>query len=75
MEIEKEVFNKILKSNINFENLYSEHSKLELKIENLNKVKHPTPLEEIEKKQHQKQKLVLKDKMELILSQANKIKI
>jgi hypothetical protein len=75
MEIEKEVFNKILKSNINFENLYSEHSRLELKIENLNKVKYPTPLEEIEKKQHQKQKLVLKDKMELILSQANKIKI
>ena len=75
MEIEKEVFNKILKSNINFENLYSEHSRLELKIENLNKVKYPTPLEEMEKKQHQKQKLVLKDKMELILSQANKIKI
>jgi hypothetical protein len=75
MEIEKEVFNKILKTNINFENLYSEHSRLELKIENLNKVKYPTPLEEIEKKQHQKQKLVLKDKMELILSQANKIKI
>ena len=75
MEIKKEVFNKILKSNINFEHLYSEHSRLELKIENLNKVKYPTPLEEIEKKQHQKQKLVLKDKMELILSQANKVKI
>jgi hypothetical protein len=75
MEIEKEVFNKILKSNINFEHLYSEHSRLEMKIENLNKVKYPTPLEEIKKKQHQKQKLVLKDKMELILSQANKIKI
>ena len=75
MEIKKEVFNKILKSNINFEHLYSEHSRLELKIENLNKVKYPTPLEEIEKKQHQKQKLVLKDKMELILSQANKIKM
>ena len=75
MEIEKEASNKILKSNINFEHLYSEHSKLKLKIENLNKVKYPTPLEEIKKKQHQKQKLVLKDKMELILSQANKIKI
>lgn len=75
MEIEKEVFNKILKSNINFEHLYSEHSRPEMKIENLNKVKYPTPLEEIKKKQHQKQKLVLKDKMELILSQANKIKI
>jgi uncharacterized protein len=70
MEMEKKVFNKILKSNINFEHLYSEHSKLELKIENLNKVKYPTPLEEIERKQHQKKKLVLKDKMELILIQA-----
>jgi hypothetical protein len=69
MEMEKKVFNKILKSNINFEHLYSEHSKLELKIENLNKVKYPTPLEEIERKQHQKKKLILKDKMELILSQ------
>ena len=69
MEMEKKVFNKILKSNINFEHLYSEHSRLEMKIENLNKVKYPTPLEEIKKKQHQKQKLVLKDKMELILSQ------
>jgi uncharacterized protein YdcH (DUF465 family) len=69
MEIEKKVFNKILKSSINFEHLYSEHSKLELKIENLNKVKYPTPLEEIERKQHQKKKLILKDKMELILSQ------
>ena len=70
MEIENKNFNKVLKSNINFEHLHSEHSKLELKIENLNKVKYPTPLEEIERKQHQKKKLVLKDKMELILIQA-----
>ncbi len=40
------------------------------KIEDLNKIKYPTAHEEIEKKQHQKQKLILKDKMELILNQA-----
>ena len=75
MEIEKETLEKILNSDINFELLYSEHSKLELKIEDLNKIKYPTPHEEIEKKQHQKQKLILKDKMEVILSQAKRVPI
>ena len=70
MEIEKETFEKILNSDINLERLYSEHSKIEHKIEDLNKIKYPTPLEEIEKKRHQKQKLILKDKMEVILSQS-----
>ncbi len=70
MEIKKETLEKILNSNPNFERLHSEHSKLELKIEDLNKIKFPTVNEETEKKQHQKQKLVLKDKMELILNQA-----
>ena len=70
MEIKKEALEKILNSDPNFERLYSEHSKLELKIEDLNKIKFPTTGEEIEKKQHQKQKLALKDKMELILNQA-----
>jgi len=71
MEITKETLEKILNSDINFERLYSEHSELKLKIENLNKIKFPTIYEEIEKKQHQKQKLFLKDKMEEILSQTN----
>ena len=70
MEIKKETLEKILNSNPNFERLYSEHSNLKLKIEDLNKIKFPTVNEETEKKQHQKQKLVLKDKMELILNQA-----
>ena len=70
MEIEKETFEKIINSDVNFERLYSEHSKLEHKIEELNKIKYPTAHEETEKKQHQKQKLILKDKMEAILSQA-----
>jgi len=70
MEIKKEALEKILNSDINFKRLYSEHLELKLKIENLNKIKFPTTHEEIKKKQHQKQKLVLKDKMEEILSQA-----
>ena len=70
MEIKKETLEKILNSDINFERLHSEHAELKLKIENLNKIKFPTTHEEIKKKQHQKQKLFLKDKMELLLSQA-----
>ena len=70
MEIKKETLKKILSSDVNFERLHSEHAELKLKIENLNKIKFPTAHEEIERKQHQKQKLILKDKMEEILSQA-----
>ena len=70
MEIEKEVLDKILNSNVDFKRLYAEHSELKLKIDDMNKTKFLTTEEEVEKKQHQKQKLVLKDKMEAILSQA-----
>jgi uncharacterized protein YdcH (DUF465 family) len=70
MEIKKETLKKILKSDINFERLHSEHTELKRKIVNLNKIKFPTDHEEAEKKQHQKQKLILKDAMENILSQA-----
>ena len=70
MEIKKETLEKILNSDANFERLHSEHAELKLKIETLNKIKFPTAHEETEKKQHQKQKLILKDKMEEILSQA-----
>ena len=70
MEIKKETLEKILNSDVNFKRLHSEHAVLKLKIENLNKIKFPTAHEEVEKKQHQKQKLILKDKMEEILSQA-----
>ena len=68
MEIKKETLEKILSSDVNFERLYSKHTELKLKIENLNKIKFPTAHEEIERKQHQKQKLILKDKMEEIFS-------
>jgi uncharacterized protein YdcH (DUF465 family) len=68
MEIKKEVLDTILNSDINFKRLYSAHSKLKIKIKDLNKTKFPTTEEVAQKKQHQKQKLILKDKMEVILS-------
>jgi uncharacterized protein YdcH (DUF465 family) len=70
MEIKKEALDTILNSDINFKRLYSAHSKLEIKIKDLNKTKFPTTTETAQKKQHQKQKLILKDKMEAILSQS-----
>ena len=70
MEIKKDVLDEVLNSNIDFKRLYAQHSELKLKIEYMNKSKFLTVEEEMEKKQHQKEKLVLKDKMEAILSQA-----
>ena len=70
MEIAKEVLDKILNTNNDFKRLYTEHSELKLKIDDMNKTKFLTTKEELAKKQHQKQKLILKDKMEVILSQA-----
>ena len=70
MEIKKETLDTILNSNINFKRLYSAHFKLKTKIKDLNKKKFPTTTESAQKKQHQKKKLILKDKMEVILGQA-----
>ena len=70
MVIKKDALDTILNSNINFKRLYSAHSKLKIKIKDLNKTKFPTTKEAAKKKQHQKQKLILKDKMEAILSQS-----
>jgi uncharacterized protein len=71
MEIKKQTLENILNYNVNFKRLYSRHSELKLKIYDLNKIKFPTTYEEIKKKKHQKQKLFLKDKMELLLNQAS----
>ena len=70
MKIREETLDTILNSNINFKRLYSAHLKLKTKIKDLNKKKFPTTTESAQKKQHQKQKLILKDKMAVILSQA-----
>ncbi|HJL72723.1 MAG TPA: YdcH family protein [Nitrospinaceae bacterium] len=71
MDIEKGVLEKILNSSVEFKRLYERHSELKHKVEDMNKSKFLTAEQELEKKQHQKQKLVLKDKMEAILSQAS----
>jgi uncharacterized protein YdcH (DUF465 family) len=70
MEIGKKNLDKTLNTDSSFERLHSKHSKLDLKIKVLNKIKYPTTHEDVEKKLIQKQKLFLKDKMEIILSQA-----
>ena len=71
MDIEKGVLEKILNSSVEFKRLYERHSEPKHKVEDMNKSKFLTAEQELEKKQHQKQKLVLKDKMEAILSQAS----
>ncbi|KMP11946.1 hypothetical protein UZ36_02585 [Candidatus Nitromaritima sp. SCGC AAA799-C22] len=70
MEIDPEMLEKIMVQNVEFKTLYEEHTQLKSKVEELNKSKFLTPEQEMEKKKHQKQKLVLKDKMEEILSQS-----
>jgi uncharacterized protein YdcH (DUF465 family) len=69
MAIQAETVTNILNSNVNFKRLHSRYSELKLKIEDLNRIKFPTIYEETKKKQHKKQKLFLKDKMELFLTQ------
>ena len=49
MEIEKEVLDKILNTNNDFKRLYTEHSVLKLKIDDMNKTKFLTTKEELEK--------------------------
>lgn len=69
MEIEKQALENILNTSVEFKRLYEQHSDLKHKVEDMNKIKFLTAEQEVKKKQHQKQKLFLKDKMELILSQ------
>ncbi len=60
MEIKKEALDTILNSDINFKRLYSAHSKLKLKIKDLNKTKFPTTAETAKKKTTPKTKTYLK---------------
>ncbi len=71
MDIEKGELEKILNSSAEFKRLYEQHSELKSIVDNMNKSKFLSAEQEMEKKQHQKQKLILKDKMEAILSQAS----
>ena len=69
MEINGELLEKIINDNDEFKKLYGAHSNLKNKVEGLNKMKFLTPEQELEKKQHQKQKLKLKDRLEEIVKE------
>jgi uncharacterized protein len=68
MEINPNLLEKVRQENTEFRELHKEHTTLKLKVEALNKTKLITPEQEVQKKQHQKLKLNLKDRMEKILS-------
>jgi uncharacterized protein YdcH (DUF465 family) len=69
MDINPALLEKVSQENPEFRELYKEHSSLNLKVDEFNKMKLITPEQEMENKKHQKQKLSLKDRMEKILSQ------
>ena len=68
MEINSNLLEKVRQENTEFRDLHEEHTTLKLKVKALNKTKLITPEQEVQKKQHQKLKLNLKDRMEKILS-------
>lgn len=67
MEIDPEFLKKVMNDNSEFKVLYNQHSKLKSQVEELNSLKFMTTEQEVEKKQHQKEKLLLKDQLEKIL--------
>ena len=69
MEIDPELLKRMMNESAEFKSLYEEHTKLKLKVDELNKSRFLTSEEELEKKKHQKQKLLLKDKIEGLLGQ------
>ena len=69
MEIAPELLKRMMAESDEFKRLYEEHTKLKFKVDELNKSRFLTSEEELEKKKHQKQKLLLKDKIEGLLGQ------
>ncbi len=67
MQIDPELLEKLQKENEEFKKLYEEHAELKQKVDELNKMKFLTADQELEKKNHQKQKLKMKDRLEAIL--------
>ncbi len=67
MEIDPEFLKKVMNDNSEFKVLYNQHSKLKSQVEELNSLKFMTTEQEVVKKQHQKEKLLLKDQLEKIL--------
>lgn len=58
-----DVISALRSENEEYQKLEEEHRKYELSLEEMNKKKYLTPEEELEKKNIQKQKLQLKDRM------------
>tara|TARA_Y100000310_G_C20623762_1_gene784719 strand:+ start:79 stop:306 length:228 start_codon:yes stop_codon:yes gene_type:complete len=69
MEINPELLKRMMTESAEFKRLYEEHTKLKFKVDELNRSRFLTSEEELEKKKHQKQKLLLKDKIEGLLGQ------
>jgi len=69
MEIDPTLLEKIQSENNEFKKLYEEHSQLKNRVEELNHLKFLSPVQEIEKKTIQKQKLKNKDRMSEIIDQ------
>ena len=60
---ETEIINILRNKNDEYKNLEEVHKKLERSLDEINKKKHLTPDEEVERKKIQKQKLQYKDRM------------
>lgn len=69
MEIDPQLLSKIQNDNEEFKKLYVEHNTLKQKVVELNKLKFLSSEQEVEKKQHQKEKLKAKDRLEKILNE------
>lgn len=69
MKIDPEILEKITSENMEFKKLYDEHTRLDDKVEELNRRHYLTPEEETEKKTLQKQKLLCKDRLEQMLEE------
>ncbi len=69
MDIDPVLLEKVKNENIEFKELYEEHTRLKLKVEELNKLKFLAPDQELEKKTIQKQKLKTKDRLVKILEE------
>jgi len=69
MDIDDNLLQKLRTDNEEFKKLHDQHLELKSKVDELSKLKFMSPEQEIEKKNHQKEKLILKDRLGKIVSQ------
>ncbi len=69
MDINEDLLAKLRNDNHEFKKLHDQHSVLKLRVEELSKLKFISAEQEVEKKKHQKEKLILKDRMGEIVTQ------